>query len=269
MKSLFVPTKLFVGIAALFLPLAALAFDSPDQALSIIQTSKPIVRTAIGESLPSSGMVRLLISVDDAGKLWDCMPVDYDDQRLADAAIEAIKEWRYEPAQHQGKPVGVRSMIAFHFETNGQVVSMTGCDAVTAYMKNFVNEKQVRLVCRAEELDAAPKPTVVVSPILSRSSVKPGWVDNVLVAALVISPSQTKSAKPAGETKGVWVDFYIDETGHPRMLTVSRNADETMAIAAVEALQQWRFTTPMRKGAPVAVRASQWFDFSKTEVATQ
>ena len=269
MKSLFAPTKLFIGLVAACLSLAAMASGSPDKSLTIIQTVEPFIKSTIGETLPASGMVRLLINVDDTGKLKDLMPVDFDDQRLADAALAAIRQWRFEPAIHNGSPVGVRAMLAFNFETRGQVVSMTSCDAVSAFLKSLRGDKQTRMVCRPEELDAAPKPIVVVSPMLHMSSSKPEWLDNVLVSALVISPSKTKSASPAGETKGVWVDFYIDETGHPRMPTVTQNADEDMAVAAVEALEQWRFTPPMRKGAPVAVRASQWFDFSKTDVASK
>lgn len=251
------------------LPLTAVTFDALDQSLAIIQTSEPFVRPIMGEALPVNGSVRILINVDAAGKLADWMPVDYDHPSYADAAIEAIKKWRYEPARQHGAPVGVRTMLVFTFETRGQVISMTACDSVMAFMKNVAGNQQVRLVCRARELDAIPKPMVVVSPLPVWPKELADLIDNVLVAAIVISPTSTKAENAPGEAKGIMVDFYIDETGRPRMPTVNSRGNEMMAASAVEALEQWRFTPPMRKGVPVAVRASQWFDFSKTSIASK
>ena len=94
-------------------------------------------------------------------------------------------------------------------------------------------------------------------------------IENVLVAAIVISPTPPKPENAPREVKGVTVDFYIDETGRPRMPTVNGRGNELMAASAVEALEQWRFTPPMRKGDPVAVRASQWFDFSEAVVTAK
>lgn len=91
---------------------------------------------------------------------------------------------------------------------------------------------------RGTELDALPTPTKVVQPL---------WVP-------AMEQPQTAS--------GVMIDFYIDETGHPRMPTVSKYSDPSLALTAVHALEQWQFSVPTHRGRPVAAHAAQWFSFS-------
>jgi hypothetical protein len=56
-----------------------------------------------------------------------------------------------------------------------------------------------------------------------------------------------------GERRRVLLDFFIDETGRPRMPVVVQASDTLFAAAAVDALDQWRFTAPTRRRQPVAV----------------
>lgn len=223
---------------------AVSAAEASDQRLTVIQTCEPNVRPVIAEVLPSSGQVRVAINVDGSGRLIDWLLLDYTHTRYADAAVEAVQKWTYKAAIYKGEPIGTRTTLIFDFETRGQVVSMTCLDMVDAYLKNFTGDRVVRCVVPGRELDAAPKPLVVVSP-------------------LAVSPELAR-----GST-GVWVDFYIDEAGRPRMAAVDVKENDPMAMASIEAIGQWRFTPPTSKGRPVVVRASQWFDFSKTLVATK
>jgi len=226
------------------LPVAAISSDVADQKFAIIRTCEPSVRSLIGEALPAFGQVRLVVSVDETGKLVDWMLLDYAHVRYADAAVDALRKWQFRPAIVGGVPVGVRTEIVFDFETRGQVVSLACVDTMAVLMKRLAGDQQIRLLCRAGELDATPKPIVMVSPL----------------------PVQQVGGE--APPRGVLVDFYIDETGRPRMATVaSDRGNELMASAALEAIGQWRFTPPTSKGRLVAVRASQWFDFSKTAVA--
>jgi hypothetical protein len=60
----------------------------------------------------------------------------------------------------------------------------------------------------------------------------------------------------------VVLDFYIDTEGRPRMPVVLSAAHDVYAIAAMEALLQWRFAPPTRQGRPAIVRATQQFSFA-------
>lgn len=217
---------------------------SSDQSFQIVQTCEPKVNKVIGEVLPSTGIVRVVVSIDEQGKLTDWMLIESAHPRLTSAAVEALTKWTYRPAVIGGESFGVRTELVFNFDNSGQVVSMSCLDTLEVMLQGMINPHQAKLVYRGGELDAVPKAIVTVSP--------------------------RPVALAAGSTqKGVLVDFYIDETGRPRMATVDSGGHPEMGAAAMEAIQQWRFTVPTHKGRPVAVRATQWFDFSKAAVAAQ
>lgn len=214
---------------------------SPDRSthhgLTIVQTFEPEVKPNFSELLPAYGEVRVVINVDDQGKLIDWLPVSYSHERYLDAAVDALKHWKYVPASNDGEPMGVRQQLVFSFQTRGQVASFTGMEAANALFGSLKRSDDVHRVFSANQLDEAPKPT---------KTVQPRWV-----------PAVAKSAPGSG----VLVDFYIDETGHPRMPTVSGYTDPTIAQAAVDAIDKWEFSVPRRDGQPVIVRATQWFSF--------
>jgi hypothetical protein len=66
----------------------------------------------------------------------------------------------------------------------------------------------------------------------------------------------------------VLVDFYIDETGRPRMAAADVEGNVEVTSACLQAIEQWRFTPPTRRGRPVTIRACQRFDF-RPSVATE
>ena len=56
-----------------------------------------------------SGTVTIEFSVDSEGNVKDAQVVSNDaHETLADAAIEAVRQWRFRPAVRDGKPVAVR-----------------------------------------------------------------------------------------------------------------------------------------------------------------
>jgi TonB family protein len=60
------------------------------------------------------------------------------------------------------------------------------------------------------------------------------------------------------------VDFYVDESGRPRMPVVVETTNPGYAEAAVGALNEWRFAAPTRRGQPVVVRVRQQFVFQES-----
>ena len=239
--------SLGVWAVAALIPVSVLTALTPstesDQGLTIIQTFEPQVRTGLDQLVPTYGEVRIIINVDDAGKLVDWLPVSYSHLKYYDAAVEALKEWQYQPARQKGEPIGVRQQIVFNFESRGQVASLMALDTVSAMIENAIGSREIKCVYRGRELDTVPKPTKVVQP---------RWV-----------PAFEGLAAGAG----VMVDFYIDETGHPRMPTASGYTDPTIALTAVHALEQWLFSVPTYRGRPVVAHAMQWFSFTPTKTA--
>lgn len=227
-----------MGIAGLALgsglPLVASATLESTK-LAIIQTTIPQVPYSVGERLPSHGRAEVAIAVDHLGNLNDLLVLSYTDKRFADAAVAALKQWKYRPATIDGQAADVLTNVAFDFDITGQVYSLSHTDTADAFVQSMIDEFVVRRVCPASKLDAAPRAVHVVSPV-------------------PIRPAE------AGD-RSVTVQFYIDETGTPRLAAVNPGADPLLAAASLNAIAQWRFDRPMRHGEPVVARAAQRFEF--------
>jgi TonB family protein len=61
------------------------------------------------------GMVRLKVVITNDGHVDDIQLVEGEDP-FSDAALQAVKKWRYQPAQFQGETIAVRRVIEVHFK---------------------------------------------------------------------------------------------------------------------------------------------------------
>lgn len=229
---------LFV-LPALFAASPVFADDLPwrDSSLKVIQTTEPDFPPDTETLLMRHGEARLVINVDADGHLVDWLVTSYTHPNFATAAINALKEWRYEPARIAGEPVGTRASLVFNFQVKGQVISLSGVDALSSQFSSALGTRQTERVCLPHELDQP-------------------------VQAVQTVPPRPIAIRDQKGSRTVVVDFYIDETGRPRMPVVS-DARDQQAAAAVDALMQWRYTVPTKAGAPVTVRARQSFVFTK------
>ena len=230
-------------LAALLLPLIAVVsaqgakprpLDEDNVGVSIEQVGVLVYPLRMIENGVDSGEVRAAISVDRDGNLKDCMITAYTMPEFAEAALAALKRWRYRPATANGAPTASCSDLLFEFRSQGVVVqTLPGAMVRLAYFYSL-DEHYRYMPSQLRDLDRIPTPVHVVSP-------------------LVNSDDQTHT---------VTVEFYIDEQGKVRMAAVSRAAaGDIYAAAAVAAVEQWRFEPPLRRGKPVLVLAQQEFNF--------
>lgn len=61
------------------------------------------------------GAVVLDILIDEKGRVADAKAVKSADDRLSKAAIDAVKQWEYEPVKVSGKPVKVKASVTINF----------------------------------------------------------------------------------------------------------------------------------------------------------
>lgn len=189
---------------------------------------------ALSEGVVSGESV-VLLDVDRTGKLVDVLVVAYTRREFADAALDAVKQWRFTPARINNEPVGATITLNAQFEVNG----------VLAYVKPVgVAESTSRLDDRYEyqpypltALDRVPTVVAQPGPIYPRD-----WINE-------------------GRRGAVTLEFFIDEKGNVRFPRVLNQADEYLGAAALAAVRQWRFEPPTRKGRPVLARVSQVFHF--------
>ena len=207
------------------------------QSLKILQTADPIFPSHLVQVGVGDGEARVVINTDAGGKLVDWLVVGYTHREFAEAAVVAIKQWRFEPARLRGEPVGTTVELSFYFEAKGVVVSTTSADILEGQLMRIMATHYTYQPCSPRELDRIPTPVVTITPQYSGALAKKGVQGKVTV------------------------EFFIDETGAVRLPAASANDDTLLTALAIDALSQWKFAPPTSKGRGVLVRASQEFDF--------
>jgi len=208
------------------------------QSLKILQTVDPIFPPHLMQLAVTEGEARVVINTDTTGKLADWLVVGYTHPEFAEAAVVAIKQWKFEPARLQGEPVGTTVELIFNYEAKGVVVSTsTAGEILERRLIRMMAARYTYQPCSPRELDRIPTPIVTIPPQYSGALAQKG-------------------------VKGkVTVKFFIDETGAVRMPAASAKDNAMLTTLAIDALSRWKFAPPTSKGRGVLVKASQEFDF--------
>ena len=230
--------SVWVACCAVPLAIAGGATTSNRSPLQIEQTVESNYPPSVLAEGVSSGEVWLMITVDEAGALTDAMVARYTHAGFVSEALRAVRNLKFKPAQADGVPIPVRTELHLSFASSGQVVTLDPQSALNQLTSFAFANSQVKHLCAPSELDRMPAATATVSPL------HPGYSANGKVMA--------------GKAM---LDFIIDENGKPRMPVVISSTNDDFASAAAQALDQWRFTPPMRQGKPVAVQVRQEFVF--------
>jgi TonB family protein len=191
--------------------------------------------TLIGRGI-TTGTVRVVIKVDETGRLDDWLVVAYTHETLARSAVDALKRWKYTPARLNGEPVSAQAEMQFTFRVEGVVVS-----------QNMVEHFLAR--ARGDE------PEFVYRPSTLRE------LDRIPTPVHVVSPNYSPELAQRGIHGDVTVEFYIDEKGQVRLPVVPGNQPPELTELAVAAVSQWTFEPPTRRGQPVLVQVRQVFHF--------
>ncbi len=216
----------------------AAALAAQTTPLRIEQTVEPQFPHVLSLTHLTSGEARVVVNIDADGRLVDWLVTGYTHKAFADEAVSVLRQWRYGAPTEGGQPVGVRTELRFEFEATGRVVSLMAIETPEVLLKQMgIGPRLITHVCNLQELD---RPIAPLNPV---------------------TPAYPRSTGAAAAARSVLVDFYVDETGQPRMPVVVSSAHDVLAQAAVGALNRWRFTTPTRAGRPVAVRVRQEFIF--------
>jgi TonB family protein len=237
---------LIIGIGVL-LTGSVLAQTQPTssgwQSMKILQTVDPVFPSHLLQIGAVNGEVRVVINTDADGSLADWLVIGYTNPEFADAAIRAVKQWKFEPGRLEGTPVGTTVELDFHFEAKGVVVSTCGpSDLIEARIMRMMDGRYVYQPCKPWKLDRTPAPLVTIAPRYPGEIAKQG-------------------------VKGVvTIDFFIDETGAVRLPAGVKTEDNMLTALALDAMKQWKFTPPTSRGKGVLVKARQEFDFNVVRV---
>ncbi len=202
------------------------------------QTVDPYMPQSLIQEGVTEGHAKIAIRVTDEGVLADTLLTGYSDPRLGQSALSALKKWRFIPATFDGEPVGVITEVHFFFEGSAVLINISSSEALARLM-NFGKNPNAYSICTLREIDRIPLPVTAVPPVYP------------------------KQLKEKGVKGSVEVEFFIDETGTVRMPHLVKADHMALADLACEAVGQWKFEPPTRKGVPVAIRANQRFTFGQ------
>lgn len=239
-----VPMKNIIFFApVLALALAGPVFAQPSPAsagyteLKIIQTIDPHFPFRLQNSPVMDGEARVVVNVDQAGRLVDWLVTGYTRSEFADEAVRVLQRWKYEPAVFHGEKWNTVREVQFSFSRTGVVISTTSTEHIQNQMERMMPSQHAFRVFQLRELDRIPVPSRVVSP------------------------AYPESLAAAGVKGSVTVEFYIDVTGKVRMPAALEWPSDPLAELAVAAVEQWQFEPPLHAGRPVLVLARQEFKF--------
>jgi TonB family protein len=209
--------------------------------ISANQTESPIFPRQLATVGTTSGTASIAVAVDEDGKMTDYLVTSYSNPAFAESALYAVKKWTFEPMRVHGSPMNSETDLTFHFAVDGVVVV---------------------------SVDALDSSELIRSRMAPGSdsfrAYTPGQIGLVPRATKVVNPSYTLDQAHSSNGGRILVDFYIDETGHVRMPSVSRETNEAngaLAALAISTLSQWEFEPAVYAGRPVLVRAQQLFLF--------
>jgi outer membrane biosynthesis protein TonB len=231
------PGCILIRLCAVLAVSAAVA-SAKTVPVRIEQTVEAQFPAALAFTALTSGEARVMVNIAADGQLADVMVTGYTNKAFADEAVSLLKRWHYDAATVDGQAVGVRLELQIKFVSTGRVVSLTALDATDALTRKLMPDALFKNVCLPAELD---------HPIEALQSVSP--------------PHPGKADHAVQRNGTTLVDFYVDEHGRIRMPVVMETTNQLYAQASVDALDQWRFSTPTKHGKPVAVRVQQRFVF--------
>jgi len=89
--------------------------DEVNVKIKLVKMVKPIYPEDAREQ-GITGVVRLDITIDEAGKVVDAVVAESPHESLAKAATDAVLQWEYEPPTKDGKPVSVKATVTVKFQ---------------------------------------------------------------------------------------------------------------------------------------------------------
>ncbi len=187
-----------------------------------------------------NGQTVLAVKISPEGTITDSLVLAYTHEPFVLACRDALKSWKVTPATLDGVPVPVQVELTFNFHREGFVETSTA-----AITKHFLND-WISLPIESQLIRRVQPATAI---------------DRMPAVITAVNPAYDKKALEDGVRGRVDVYFYIDEKGEVQFPSVSPGTDPYLSEIAVNALKNWRFETPTRRGTPVMVAASQTFNF--------
>ncbi|MCC5835933.1 MAG: energy transducer TonB [Opitutales bacterium] len=187
------------------------------------------------------GFAELHFIVDEKGQASEFIVVEATNEAFVRAALTGLQRSRFAPAEVNGSPQAVRSLMRLHFRETG-VRSYSGYDWIKHPMPHMPRLiKPVFKLCQLNELDEIPQ--LITEP----EKVFPVDEENRLLSG------------------SVRMEYYIDRNGQTRLALPLESAHPALIEAAIRSIAGMRYEVPRKGGTPMPVRVQQIFSFRETD----
>jgi len=178
--------------------------------------------------LKARGEVLLEMIVDAQGRVDDIWTVESTNPWLERAAITAVEQWRFEPAQNKE---GLRcyTMLALEKEFVPRGCGFVPLSAEARQILRAI-ERGGEGISTARQLDAPLEARVMRAPVY---------------------PTGLREKGSAGEAL---IEFCLDKNGDAELPRIVSATVPEFGYAAAQAVATWLFKKPLRWGKPTVVR---------------
>ncbi len=184
---------------------------------SVIKQSPPVYPQEMSKSgLRGEVSVEFVINIE--GNVEDAKVIESNNPGFNEAALEAIRKWKFKPAKMGDKPVKARMKQAIVFQLFG------GQDAYTIEKP----KKPKGTPPNVYEPDVSPKPRGVNLPVY---------------------PYELLRSRTKGSAE---VRMIIDERGRIYEATVLKSTHPEFGLALAAAIQAYTFDPALKQGKPIA-----------------
>lgn len=236
------PTMLaqLCAFAVLVAPLALRGADNANLAaqLGLTRFAEPVFPDAARLDGFSTGHVTVAVKHNAQGEPTDILVIAATHPKMAEAAVEAVREWRFTPTDDPADLAAHTMRIGFKMQ--GVVVFPFG--------KNHVEdpEAQARFIKLSEPVKV-PRVQALARP----------------PKALVQPMPQYPAALAPRQVEGTAaVRFYVDEEGRVRLPELIEATTPEFAEAALAAVAQWRYEPPQEGGRRIVATDLWTFKFA-------
>jgi len=209
----------------------------------------PPVYPPLARQARIQGTVILKVRISKSGDVANVQLVS-GHPMLAPAAIEAVKQWKYDPYLLNGDPIEVDTNVAVNF-----TLSDTPPSAGDAPEGSKASESGGAFsgIISPHPEQAAP------STVPQRVRVSAGVAQGLLVSK--VNPIYPQEAKDAHLQGSVILQVIVDKEGNVAKIQLI-SGHPMLAPAAIEAVKQWKYRPYLLNGNPVEVDTQVTVNFT-------
>jgi TonB family protein len=194
------------------------------------------------------GVVTLQVDINEDGTVTAVRVLD-GHPLLQQAAIDAVKQWRYSTTLLNGEPVPVQTTVNVEFKLSGvEFVQPTTTPAVTGMISGITG-------------GASPQSANPAPPSPRGTPVRVGGAVQESKIISKVDPVYPPLAKQARVEATVILEVTVNEQGEVASVRVLQS-HPLLEQAAIDAVKQWRYSPTLLNGVAVPVVATVTVEFS-------